>query len=143
MNTDKSTVKLTQTKTIEELYHDVRHWKSNLLFLKDEIRFIDHLLDSYIFEPNTPGLFELMQDYQKVLKTTGSKNRQVWKHIWEHQNNLGGMLERKDKACDSGFYQKHDVLQAEVVGCVVDFRNLKGEIFNYASEILKKRKPKD
>ena len=110
--------------------------------MEDEIRFVDHLFESYIFEPNTPGLFELIQDYQKVLKTTRNKKRQVWQHIIKHENNLGGMLERRDKACDLGFHQKHDVLKAEVVGCVVDFQNLKGEIFNYASEILKKRKPK-
>ncbi len=142
MNIDKTTTTVTPTKTIEELYLDVRHWKSNLLFMEDEIRFVDHLLDSYIFEPNTPGLFELMQDYQKVLKATRNKKRLVWQHIIKHENNLGGMLEHRDKACDFDFHQKHDVLKAEVVGCVADFQNLKGEIFNYASEILKKRKPK-
>ncbi len=142
MNTEKSATNFTQTKKVEELYGDTRHWKSNLLFMEDEIRFIDHLLESYIFEPNTPSLFELMQDYQKVLKTARNKKRQVWQQIIKHENDLGGMLQRRDKACDLGFHQKHDVLKAEVVVCVEDFKNLKGEIFNYACEILRKRKPK-
>lgn len=140
MNIDKSASKISQPKKVEELYWDVRHWNSKLLFMEDEIAFIDGLFDSYIFEPNTSNLFIELEDYLNRLKTAKHKNHKLDQQISVHRHNLGGMLERRDKTCDAGFYQKHDALKAEVVLCVEDFQSLKAEIFNYAGGILKKRK---
>jgi len=142
MNNNQSFTEIEQAKKIEELIRNTRHWKSKLRFVQDEILFIDRLLNSYVFEPNTPNLFERLQDYQRRLKTAKNRKAKVIQQISRHKNKLGGMLECKDEACDLGFYPKHDVLKAEVVGCVEDFQNLKAEIFNYAGAILKKRKPK-
>lgn len=143
MNNKKTFVEAEQAKKVDELHWDARHWKSMLRFMQDEITFIERLLNSYIFEPNTPNLFERLQDFQWRLKKAKNKKSGVIAQISKHEKNLGGMLECTDEACDLGFYQKHNVLKAEVVSCVEDFQTLKAEIFNYASGILKKRKPKD
>lgn len=132
-----------QTKNVEELYWDVRDWKSELRFMEDQIRFIDGLLDSYVFEPDTPNLFHRLKDYQRRLTTAKNKKRKVWKLISRHMDYLEGMLDRKDKTPDPNFFQKHNALKTEVVGFVENFQILKGEIFNYARVILKKGKPKD
>lgn len=142
MNKTKSISSAEQTKKVDELHWDARHWKSTLRFMQDEILFIDRLLNSYVFEPNTPNLFERLQNYRQRLKTAKSKKTEVIQQILKHESNLGGMLECKDEACDLGFYKKHNRLKAEVVTAVEDFQNLKAEIFNYAGGILKKRKPK-
>ncbi len=131
-----------QHKKVEKLHWDSQQWKSSLQFMDDEITFIDRLLNSYVFEPNTPNLFERLQDYQERLKIVKANRNVVREHILKHENDLGGMLECTDSDCDHGFYQKHDILKAEVVGCLDDFQNLKSEIFNYAGGILKKQKPK-
>lgn len=141
MKNERSVTENEQAKKVNELLWDVRHWKSTLQFMQDEMLFIDRLLNSYVFEPNTPNLFERLQDYQQRLKTTKERKAKVVQLISRHKNRLGGMLECKDEACDLGFYKRHEVLQAEVVSCVEDFQDLKAEIFNYAGGILKKRKP--
>ena len=141
MNDDNRIIAAEQAKKVEELHWDARHWKSTLLFMQDEIAFIDRLLNSYVFEPNTPNLFERLQDYLQRLKTTKKRKAEVILQISTHENDLGGMLECKDERCDLGFYNKHNALKAEVVSCMEDFQNLKAEIFNYAGGILKKRKP--
>ncbi len=143
MNADKPFTETSQTKKIEEFYWDTRHWKSKLQFMEDEIAFIDGLLDSYVFEPDTPDLFERLQDYLKRLKSTKNKMYTLAQQTLVHGNKLGGMLERKDKSCDPSFHRQHDVLKASIVGCMEDFQNLKAEIFNYAGGILKNRKLKN
>lgn len=142
MNNEKLVTEKEQAKKVEELHWDAKHWKSKLRFMHDEVLFIDRLLNSYVFEPNTPNLFERLQDYQRRLKTAKEKKTEIIQQISRHESNLGGMLECKDEACDLGFYQKHNTLKAEVVSCVGGFQNLKAEIFNYAGGILKKRRPK-
>lgn len=131
----------TQNKKVEELHYELQGWKSNLHFIEDEIIFIDRLLNSYVFQPNTPNLFERLQDYQHRLKKTKDTKTKLKNRIAKNEKNLGGMVECTDESCDLEYYQKHDKLKAEVVDSISKFRELKSEIFNYAGGILKKKKP--
>ncbi len=133
---------LEQSKKVEDLHADCRNWKSKLKFLDNEILFMKNLLNSYVFEPTTPNLFERLQDYLFRLKKTRNGMSKININISKHENDLGGMLECADDACDLDFYQKHETLKAEVVDFMEDFQNLKAEVFNYAGGVLKKRKPK-
>jgi hypothetical protein len=132
-----------QSVKVEELYRDTKRWKSSFQFTANEMLFLERLLNSYVFEPNTPNLFERLLDYQERLKRTISKKTEVTDRIRKHENKLGGMLECTDSSCDLEYYRKHEQLKAEVVSFCEDFRQLKTEIFNYAGGILKKRKPTD
>jgi hypothetical protein len=132
-----------QSVKVEELYRDTKRWKSSFQFTANEMLFLERLLNSYVFEPNTPNLFERLLDYQERLKRAISKKTEVTDRIRKHENNLGGMLECTDSSCDLEYYRKHEQLKAEVVSFCEDFRQLKTEIFNYAGGILKKRKPID
>jgi hypothetical protein len=131
----------TQNKKAEELHFETQQWKSKLHFMHDEVIFIDQLLTSHVFEPNTLNLFERLQDYQHRLQKEKINMIGIEKGITKHQADLGGMLECTHESCDLEYYQKHDNLKAEVINCLEKFRVLKSEIFNYAGGILKKRKP--
>ena len=130
-----------QEKKVEELHWEIQRWKSHFQFMDDELIFIARLLDSYIFEPNTPNLFERLQNYKMRIKKVEKIKKKVRDYISQHENTLGGMLECTDSACDLGYYRKHDKLQAKVDRCFADFQELKSEIFNYAGGVLKRRKP--
>ena len=138
---EKSKIKPEQEKKVELLYAESHNWKSSLFLVSDEVTFIDNLLNSYVFEPNTPNLFERLQKYQAQIKKIKERKIVVLDSIDKHQKDLGGMLECTDYACDLGYYQKHEAIKAEVVGFLENFQVLKSEIFNYAGGILKKRKP--
>ncbi|MBT8299579.1 MAG: hypothetical protein HKP42_06705 [Maribacter sp.] len=141
MVTKSKFTKADQTKKIEELHADFQQWKSHLNLMQDELTFIDHLLNSYIFEPNTPNLFERLQDYQTRLKKVNVNRLEVCQMITKHEKELGGMIECTDTVCDKAYYKKHEITKAESVSCLENFQNLKSEIFQYAGSILKRRKP--
>ena len=141
MVTQNKFTKTDQEKKIEELHRDLLQWKSHIQLMQDELTFIDHLLNSYIFEPNTPNLFERLQGYKDRIKQVKLSRQQVRKMIMQHEKNLGGMLECSSNECDKMYYQKHEKNKAEFVLCMENFKNLKSEIFNYAGGILKQRKP--
>ncbi|NKI27168.1 hypothetical protein HCG49_11400 [Arenibacter sp. 6A1] len=129
-----------QNKKLEVLYRDTQNWKSNLKFLEDEAQFISQLLNSYVFEPNTPNLFERLQDYGNRMTTVSQQKNVLNEQIANHEKSLGGMLECKDETCDFTYYNKHEELQNEVDRCLNSFKEVKAEIFNYAGGILKNRK---
>ena len=137
MDTDK----IDQNKKLDVLYADCKYWISTFKFTEDEIVFITKLLESYVFEPNTPNLFERLQDYLKRIKQIEIENTRVKKRVIDHENKLGGMLECVNDACDLTFYNKHNLIKAEVNNCNEIFKVLKAEIFNYAGGILKSKKP--
>lgn len=109
--------------------------------MEGELTFIVRLLDSYIFQPNTPNLFERLQDYKSRIKKVANLKKEVRSHISKHENTMGSMLECTDSACDLSYYCKHDKLQIKVNPCFLEFQELKSEIFNYTGGILKRRKP--
>lgn len=133
--------KSNQAKKTETFYYDCQNWRSKLWFMEDEILFINRLLTSYVFEPDTPDLFERLQDYLGRLEKSKKAKSRVLERIITHEKNLGGIFECKDESCDLGFDRKHKAIEAQVVDCIQDFQTLKTEIFNYAGAILKKRKP--
>lgn len=132
-----------QSAKVDELYRDARRWKSCLEFSTNEMRFLERLLNSYVFEPNTPNLFERLSGYQERLKKTVGRKKNVTDEIRNHENKLGGMLECTDSSCDLEYYREHDRIKAEFTSFQEDFRFLKSEIFNYAGGILKQRKAAD
>ena len=132
-----------QEKKVEELHRENQQWKSALQFMDDEIMFIRRLLDSYVFRPDTHELFERRENFRERIKAADTAREDLSDLVYRHENILGGMLECTDSACDLGYYQKHDRLKTQMDTCMGNFQNLKAEIFNYAGNILKKRKPID
>lgn len=129
-----------QSRKVEALHLELQGWISNLHFIEDEILFIEHLLDSYVFQPNTQNLFERLQDYRRRIEQLKGSKEKLQKLFFQHENKLGGMIECADEYCDLPYWRKHDALKANVVDFTTSFRELKSEIFNYAGGILKKRK---
>ena len=141
MTAQKEFSKAVQSAKMSAMYREYKQWKSHLQLVHDELTFIEHLLNSYVFEPNTPNLFERLQDYLGRIRKIRVNRRVLCAKIIEHEKKIGGMIESSDTYCDSFYSLKHETLKAETVCFMEDFKNLKSEIFEYAGGILKKRKP--
>ncbi|SKB58611.1 hypothetical protein [Maribacter arcticus] len=128
---------------LEKWHWDCQHWKSTLQFVDDEMVFLERLMNSYLYQPNTPDHFERVQDYQERLKKLKAIKLEVRNSISKHENKLGGILEVLDCEFNLQLSQKHEVLKAQVVDCSEIFKDLKFEINDYTTNILKNRKLKD
>ncbi len=124
-----------------QLHAASKSWLSSLRFIEDELRFIENLLHSYVFEPTTPNLFERLQDYVERLQTIQKQKEKLHKQLLEHENSLSGVLECPDHPGNSSYRERHRELHIEYLLFDTDYQKLKSEIFNYAGGILKKRKP--
>ncbi len=127
---------------IEELHQESKKWISHLYFMADEIIFFDHLLNSYVFEPDTPRLFEDLQEYEGRLAESKKRCSRVIKDVLDHENKLGGLLEILNSTLDQAYQTKHQQYRSEVDECLDNFIRLKTDIHAYATTILKKRHKK-
>lgn len=124
---------------IEEMHQESKKWISHLNFMADEIVFFDHLLNSYVFEPDTPALFEDHQKHEGRLKEFKKLCLKVVGDVVDHENKLGGLLEILNSTLDHAYQKKHQQFRVQVEDCLNDFRKLKTDLYGYASGILKKR----
>ena len=139
----KKAAKYTEEKMMGSLHKQCLEWKSILLFLDKEIIFLEHLLHSYHFEPDTQELFERSQNYLERLDKAKIAKSDLKDQITKHETYLSDLLDSEGPRKASDFYQEHESIGEEVKKTLGDYRNLKSEIFNYAIEIMKKHKKQD
>jgi hypothetical protein len=130
-----------KTTGTQEFHATTKKWISSLQFIEDELRFIENLMCSYVFEPDTPNLFERLQDFKERVRNIQTRKKNIGKWLLDHENELSGFLESKQARGDNSYAQRHEELQVEYLLFHEDYQQLKSEIFNYAGGILKKRKP--
>jgi hypothetical protein len=128
---------------IEELHQESKKWISHLYFMADEITFFDHLLNSYVFEPDTPALFEDLQKHKDSLVESKKLCSKIMTNVVDHENKLGGLLEILNSTLDHAYQTKHQQHRVEVEACLENFRRLKSGLYAYSSGILKKRHRKN
>ncbi|MCX2720101.1 hypothetical protein [Lentiprolixibacter aurantiacus] len=128
-------------KVTQEFHAATKNWISSLQFIEDELRFIENLMCSYVFEPDTPNLFERLQDYKERVQKIGIRMKEIAEALLDHENELSGLLESRKEGIDDGYASRHGEFQAAYLLFQQDFQWLKSEIFNYAGGILRKRRP--
>ena len=128
------------TNSIESFHREAQIWISSAYFVKDEMIFIEKLLHSYVFEPDTPNLFERLQDYLQRLELTKSKMDQLVSDLIAYESELGGLLECQTFDDFADLEKRHKQIKVRGEEFQLKFKMLKSEIFNYAGGILRKRK---
>lgn len=123
------------------MHRTSQRWVSSFRFVEDEMKFIERLLHSYVFEPNTPNLFERLQDYLARIEEIKEEKGDLLERIKEHEHALGGLMECKDQPGMVSYSEIHHHLELDFNKFLDRYQLLKSEIFNYAGAILKKKKP--
>lgn len=127
-------------KELKEMHINILKWKSSLRFIQGEIHFINQLLNSYVFEPNTPNLFERLQEFQEQIVSVEKEIQRINQDIRKHESELGGVLECDTISCDSFYYKTHTSMKAVFDDFYKNFNKLKSDVFHYAGGILRKNK---
>ncbi|WP_234859353.1 hypothetical protein [Aquimarina aquimarini] len=135
-----TTTTIVSEKGLKDIHLDILEWKSNLQFIKDETQFINQLLNSYVFEPTTPNLFERLQRFKEQMIFIDTESENIHTNIRKHESELGGMLECDTISCDTLYYKEHESFKKSFDNFYKNFKKLKSEIFQYAGSILRKNK---
>lgn len=130
----------TTNRNISKIHQDILSWKSNLEFMKSEIGFIHQLLNSYIFEPDTPDLFKKIQGYKEEFQEIEKTIVSLESKLKDHENKLSGTLECDTVLCDNYYSQQHSDIETFFCNFQENYKDNKASVFAYASEMLKKRK---
>lgn len=125
---------------LKDFHFEMLTWKSSLQFIEGEIKFINQLLNSYVFEPNTPNLFERLQEFKKQIKTAQTELEDIYLEISKQESELGGMMECDTMSCDIFYKDKHHSLKEKFDLFYKNYQFFKTKVFGYAGGVLKKKK---
>lgn len=130
-----------QERGTQELYLELQQWSSHIHFIEDEMHFINRLLNSYVFEPTTPNLFERLELFKQNFERSKKQKQRIKKRILEHQGKIAGILECSPKTGDLAYCRAHKKLKQKINEYFEEYLLLKSEIYGYAGSVLKRRKP--
>ncbi|MGB5226943.1 MAG: hypothetical protein WBN55_01680 [Eudoraea sp.] len=120
----------------QELYILTDHWKSDLNFYKDDLRFLHHLIDKYIIWITKDDNLNLVKNIQKNLFEIRNKSMDLMKEVTTHQGNLGLMVENPVQSSNPQFIDDHEDLEDKMSKFVKLFRSNRKEVFSITEYII-------
>lgn len=120
----------------EELYVLAKHWKSDLLFYKDDLKFLDHLIDKYFIWISNKKDVDAVRKIDNSILETAKKCSDLLKRVEEHSTHLAGLMEDPFKYDSHQFRTEHQQLEDDVTNFVKVFRNNRKDVFEVTSLVV-------
>jgi|TARA_R110000868_G_scaffold24592_1_gene96864 hypothetical protein len=119
-----------------ELYVLTEHWKSDLEFYRDDLRFLHHLIDKYFMWITKPENLDMVKELKVGLNDLKNKCKDLLEKVQRHKTQLGQMVEDYNKSDASIIRREHEHLEEEVANFVTQFRSNRKEVFAITEFII-------
>jgi len=120
----------------QKLYILTEHWKSDLSFYKDDLRFLHHLIDKYFLWISKKGNIDMMQNIEINLLKVDKKCSSLLARTNKHLHHLTELIEDPFKYDSHQFRTEHETLEDEFVQFLKDFRKNRKEVFTITEHIV-------
>lgn len=119
-----------------ELYVLTKHWESDLLFYKDDLNFLDNLIDKYIIWISKKEDMEAVWGIEKSIAETNKKCAVLLQKVNKHLTYLVNLMENPFKYDAHKFRANHQQLENNIINFVKVFRNNRNEVFKITSHVV-------
>ncbi len=125
-----------QNSQWQELYVLTEHWKSDLLFYKDDLKFLHHLLDKYfIWITQTENLKAVQTIGQNILADTLACDT-LLDQIDKHLAQLASLIDDPTKFNTKVFRDDHEELENEIAEFIKSVRENRKELFTLTEYVI-------
>ncbi|MCL5129314.1 hypothetical protein [Algibacter sp. L4_22] len=125
-----------QEASWEQLYVLTEHWKSDILFYKDDLRFLHHLIDNYFLRLSKRENIDLLQEIEVILIPVDKKCDALLEILDKKLHHLAELIDDPFTFVSNTFRNKHELLEDGLTQFVKDFRNNRKEVFTIAEHII-------
>lgn len=119
----------------DQLYLLTKHWESDLKFFRDDLQFLNKLIDKYFIWIDDDESIKEVSKLRSELHEIRSRCEDLLHKTQKHREQLGVMIEN-DSDDSRIFRLEHEHLENEVTDFVKSFRSNRKEIFKI-TEYLK------
>jgi len=133
---DRPKGKFIQEANWQQLYVLTQHWKKDLEFYKDDLRFLLGLIDKYfIWITENKNLDSVRKIGRNLLKIS-EKSEDLLEKVSKHILHLGNLVEEPLKEESRIFRLEHEHLEDEIADFVKSYRENRKEVFTITEYVV-------
>lgn len=122
--------------TCQQLYILSGHWKTDLRFYRDDLRFLHHLIDKYFIWITKKEHVDKVLKLKVKLHRLQAKSEDLLQKVLEHQNQLGKCVEMTNGSEEGINIKNHAHLEDEMAAFVKSFRLNRKEVMKLSGYII-------
>jgi hypothetical protein len=120
----------------EALYILAKHWKADLLFYRDDLNFLDNLINKYLIWISNKKDSEAVRNIDNSILETAKKCTDLLQRIAKHLPHLANLIEDPFKYDSHQFRAEHQLLEDDITNFVKAFRNNRKEVFEVTKMVI-------
>ncbi len=126
-------------KSIQELHNDSMLWISEINFINDEVRFLEHLLSAKYIDCLAAGLYKKIEELVHKLKEQKKVGDTLKIVTKEQEVILTDLIKRNNVLSNKNFLENHKKLELEVSYYIKKYKRLKKQIFDIVENVMKQK----
>ncbi|MBT8178674.1 MAG: hypothetical protein KJO94_08245 [Eudoraea sp.] len=127
----------------EEMHSATLAWLSELKFIKDEQRFLNGLVKSYTEQLINHKIYDKSKQLVGEILDAENELDRLLKKVQVHENQLEIMIDDVDQPkMEKAYRETHLELLQLMQGYLEDYRDLKTQLFNLLTRVIKQEKQK-
>ncbi|MDP3946061.1 MAG: hypothetical protein Q8Q51_09195 [Lutibacter sp.] len=130
-------------KSVDELHHDSKIWVSEINLIKDEIRFLEHLLSANYIDLLVAGLHKKIEDSVKQISVQKNIGTTLLDVINNQNKILAELIKHESISGNKNYLESHKQLEIEVTNYIYKYKELKQRIFKVVENVMKKKDQKN
>lgn len=143
MKTKHPSVKYIAWRSPEELHETSLHWISELKFIKDELCFLEELIENNTLQLISEKAFAKSKEIVNELSRKRKGFDPLFKKIINHHNKLVLLLDSIDQPIKEKQYKEdHQELMIKVCRYFDNYKETKKKIFDHIKTIMRQSKQK-
>lgn len=120
----------------KELYVLTEYWKSDLLFYKDDLMFLDKLIDKHILWISKEEDYEKVRAIEKNVAKTNDICTSLLERIQKHLTHLGNLMVNPFVYDEQKFREEHQQLEDDITEFIKTYRANKKEVFEVTKHLI-------
>ena len=129
-------------KSVDELHHDSKIWVSEINLIKDEIRFLEHLLSANYIDFLVASLHKKIEDSVKQISVQKNIGTTLLAVINSQNKILAELIKYDSISGNKNYLESHKQLEIEVTNYIHKYKELKQRIFKVVENVMKKKDQK-
>lgn len=120
----------------QQLYILTAHWKSDLLFYNDDLKFLHHLIDKYFMWISKKDCLDMVREIEVGLLHMDNKCGELLNRTNKHLHHLTELIDDPFKYDSHKFRTEHEQLENDITHFVKEFRNNRKEVFTITEYVI-------